>query len=91
MCPPAEGNCVASREEVRRALTDLGWELKTEGRAPEAVMGVYGKYYIMVSFEGGGPTSVIISYVGRGGGMLSRKWPGVEHLPTPRKVVRALS
>jgi hypothetical protein len=82
---------VASREGVRRALTDLGWEVKTEGGAPEAVVGAYGKYHVMVSFEGGDPTSVIISYVGRGGGMLSRKWPGVEHLPTPQKVVRALS
>lgn len=91
MCPPAEGNCVASREEVRRALTDLGWELETADEAPEAVMGVYGKYHIMVSFEGADPTSVIISYVGRGGGMLSRKWPGVERLPSPQKAVQALS
>lgn len=45
----------------------------------------------MVSFGDDGPTSVIISYVGGGGGLLSRAWPGVGRLPTPRNVVRALS
>jgi hypothetical protein len=45
----------------------------------------------MVSYGEDGPSSVIISYVGGGGGLLSRKWPGVERLPTPEKVVRALS
>jgi len=45
----------------------------------------------MVSFEGDEPTSVLISYVGRGGEILSTKWPGTERLPTPRSVVRGLS
>lgn len=45
----------------------------------------------MVSFGDDGPTSVIISYVAGGGGLLSRGWPGVERLPTPQKVVQALS
>lgn len=78
-----------SREDVERALAELGWEVRTDD--PDAVMGGHGKYHLMVSFEGGEPTSVIISYVGKGGGMLSRGWPGVERLPTPRSVVRALS
>ena len=45
----------------------------------------------MVSFEDEKPTSVLISYVGRGGEMLSRKWPGTDRLPTPRSVIRAFS
>lgn len=45
----------------------------------------------MVSFEDGKPKSVIISYVGKGGEILSRKWSGIERLPTFRRVVRALS
>ena len=80
-----------SRASVRRALVDLGWEVREEGARPNVVVGGYGKYHVMVSFGDDGPTSLIISYVGRGGEMLSRKWPGVERLPTPQKVVRALS
>ena len=80
-----------NREEIKRALADLGWEVRTDDEPADAIMGEYGKYRLMVNFEGGKPTSVIISYVGKGGEILSRKWPGVERLPTPQKVVRALS
>ena len=80
-----------SEAGVRRALADLGWEVRGEGERPDVVVGGYGKYHVMVSFGDGKPTSLIISYVGRGGGMLSRKWPGVGRLPAPEKVVRALS
>lgn len=82
---------VESRAEVRGALARLGWEVQAEDTSPGEVIGGYGKYYLMVSFGDDGPTSVIISYVGGGGGLLSRGWPGVERLPTPQKVVRALS
>jgi hypothetical protein len=54
-------------------------------------MGGYGKYHLMVNFEDEKPTSVIISYVGKGGEILSRKWPGVERLPTPERIVRTFS
>lgn len=77
-----------SREEIKRALTDLGWEVRTDDEGTDAVMGSYGKHRLMVNFEGGEPTSVIISYVGRGGEILSRKWPGAGHLPAPQNVVR---
>lgn len=80
-----------SREDIRRALADLGWEVRTDDEGSNAVMGAHGKYHLMVSFEGKKPTSVLISYVGRGGEILSAKWPGTEHLPTPRSVVRGLS
>jgi hypothetical protein len=80
-----------SREDIKRALTDLGWEVQTDEESPKVVMGGYGKYHLMVSFEGGEPTSLVISYVGKGGEILSRKWSGVERLPTPQRVVRALS
>ena len=80
-----------SRASVRRALIDLGWEVRSAGGRPNVVMGSYGKYHVMVSFADGEPTSLIISYVGSGGEMLSRKWPGVDRLPTPQKVARALS
>ena len=80
-----------SRAEVRGALAQLGWEVRAEGASSDAVIGGHGKYYLMVSFGDDGPTSVIISYVGGGGGLLSRGWPGVERLPTPRKVVWALA
>ena len=80
-----------SREDVERALADLGWEVQTEDEQPDAVMAAHGKYHLMVSFEAGEPTSVIVSYVGRGGGILSAKWAGVERLPTPTSVVRVLS
>lgn len=81
-------NAEESRESVRLALADLGWEVREEA---EAVIGSHGKHYVMVSFEDGKPSSVIISYVGKGGGLLSSKWRGSERLPTPRKVVKALS
>ena len=80
-----------SREDIRRALADLGWEVRTDDEGSNAVMGGHGKYHLMVSFEGDEPTSVLISYVGRGGEILSRKWPGTVHLPTPRSIVRGLS
>jgi hypothetical protein len=80
-----------SREDIRRALADLGWEVRTDDEGSNAVMGAHGKSHLMVSFEGKKPTSVLISYVGRGGEILSRKWPGTEHLPTPRSIVRAFS
>ena len=86
---------MASREEskagVRGALARLGWEVRAEDSSSGAVIGGYGKNYLMVSFGEEGPTSVLISYVGDGGGLLSRAWPGVERLPTPRNVVSALS
>jgi hypothetical protein len=80
-----------SREEVERAFLELGWEVRKEDERPDALMVGHGKYHLMVSFEGGEPTSVIVSYVGRGGGILSSKWSGIERLPTPRSVVRVLS
>ena len=80
-----------SREDIRRALADLGWEVRTDDEDSRAIMGAHGKYHLMVSFEGDEPTSVLVSYVGRGGELLSRKWPGTEHLPTPRSIVRGLS
>ncbi|QIN83353.1 hypothetical protein GBA63_12440 [Rubrobacter tropicus] len=80
-----------SRAEVRGELARLGWEVREGGAPSGAVIGAHGKYYLMVSFGDDGPTSVIISYVGRGGGLLSRGWPGVERLPSPRNVVKALS
>jgi hypothetical protein len=80
-----------SREDIRRALADLGWEVRTDDEDSRAIMGAQGKYPLMVSFEGDEPASVLISYVGRGGEILSTKWPGTERLPTPRSVVRGLS
>jgi hypothetical protein len=80
-----------SREDIRRALAGMGWEVRTDDEGSGAVMGAHGKYHLMVSFEGDESTSVLISYVGRGGEILSRKWPGTEHLPTPRSVVHGLS
>jgi hypothetical protein len=80
-----------NREEIKRAIADLGWEVRTDDAGPDAVVGSYGKHRLMVNFEGGEPTSLIISYVGRGGEILSRKWPGVERLPTPQSIVRAFS
>lgn len=80
-----------SRAEVRGALARLGWEVRAGDASSGSVIGGHGKYYLMVSFGDDGPTSVIISYVGGGGGLLSRGWPGLERLPTPRKVVRTLS
>lgn len=85
------GTGVENRTEVRGALARLGWEVREGEAASGEVVGAHGKYYLMVSFGEDGPTSVIISYVGGGGGLLSRTWPGVERLPTPRNVVRALS
>ena len=80
-----------SREDIKRALTGLGWEVRTDDKGSGAVMGAHGKYYLMVSFEGEKPTSVLISYVGKGGEILSRNWPGTERLPTPQRVVRAFA
>jgi hypothetical protein len=80
-----------SREDVARALAGLGWEVRTDDEGSGAVLGAHGKYLLMVSFEGEKPTSVLISYVGRGGEILSRNWPGTERLPTPQSVVRAFS
>jgi hypothetical protein len=80
-----------SREAIERALADLGWEVRTDEEGSNAVLGAHGKYHLMVSFEGDEPTSILVSYVGRGGEILSRKWSGTEHLPTPRSVVRGLS
>jgi hypothetical protein len=77
-----------SREDVERALAELGWEVRTDN--PGALMGGYGKYRLMVSFQDGEPTSVTISYVGKGGEILSRSWPGVKRLPSPKSVVRRL-
>jgi hypothetical protein len=73
-----------SREDIERALGELGSEVRTDDIGSDAVMGGYDKCHLMVSFEGGKPTSVII-YVGKGGKILSRKWPGVERLPTPKR------
>ena len=80
-----------SKEDIKRALAGLGWEIRTDDEGSGAVMGAHGKYHLMVSFEGEKPTSVLISYVGKGGEILSRKWPGTERLPTPQSVVRAFS
>lgn len=80
-----------NREDIERALADLGWEVRTDDEGPDAVMGSYGKHRLMVNFEGGEPTSLIISYVGKGGEILSRKWPGAERLPTPQMVVKVFS
>ena len=80
-----------NREDIKRALADLGWAVRTDDEGPNAVMGSYGKHRLMVNFEGGEPTSLIISYVGKGGEILSRKWPGAERLPTPQMVVKVFS
>jgi hypothetical protein len=80
-----------NREYIERALAALGWEVRTDDADPDAVVGSYGKHRLMVNFEGGEPTSLIISYVGRGGEILSRKWPGAERLPTPEKVAQVFS
>ena len=80
-----------SREDIKRALAGLGWEVRTDDEGSGAVMGAHGKYHLMVSFEGEKPTSVLISYVGKGGEILSRNWSGTERLPTPQSVVRAFS
>jgi hypothetical protein len=80
-----------SKEDIGRALEDLGWKIQTDEERSGAVMGAHGKYHLMVSFEGDEPTSILVSYVGRGGEILSRRWPGTEHLPTLRSVVRGLS
>lgn len=77
-----------NREEVERALAELGWEVSTDGSG--AVMGGHGKYHLMVGFQDGAPVSVTISYVGAGGEILSRAWPGLKRLPAPKSVVRRL-
>ncbi len=80
-----------SREDIKQALAGLGWEVQADDENTGAIMGGHGKYHLMVGFEGGKPISVTISYVGKGGEILSRKWAGVERLPTPQSVVRVLS
>jgi hypothetical protein len=80
-----------SREDIERALAGLGWEVRPDDEGSGAVMGAHDKYHLMVNFEGEKPTSVLISYVGRGGEILSRNWSGTERLPTPERVVRAFS
>lgn len=77
-----------TREDIKQTLTDLEWEVRTDDEGSGAVVGGYGKYHLMVNFQGGEPTSVTISYVGKGGEILSRKWPGAERLPSPQSVVR---
>lgn len=79
-----------SREDVKRALAGLGWEVRTDDERAGAVVGSHGKYHLMVAFRDDEPTSVTISYVGKGGEILSRGWPGVERLPAPQQVVRRL-
>ena len=80
-----------SKKDIERTLADLGWEIQADEAGSSAVMASYGKHHLMVNLEAGEPTSVIISYVGKGGGILSKKWPGIERLPPPQKVVQALS
>ena len=80
-----------NKKEVERALLELAWKVRREDERPDAVMAGYGKYHLVVSFEAGEPTSVIVSYVGKGGSILSSKSSGAERLPTPRSVVRVLS
>lgn len=79
-----------SKEDVGRTLAELGWEVSTEDGPTEAVVGAHGKYHLMVSFEDGEPTSVLVSYVGKGGEILSTKWSDLERLPSPQSVVRRL-
>jgi len=79
-----------SREDIKQALAGLGWEVQPDDENAAEIMGAHGKYHLMVSLEDGEPVSVTISYVGRGGEILSRAWPGVDRLPTPRSVVRRL-
>jgi hypothetical protein len=79
-----------SREDVERALVELGWEVQGDNERADAVMAGHGKYHLMVSFEAGEPTSVIVSYVGKGGEILSMKWSGVERLPAAQSVIRRL-
>lgn len=76
------------REDVERALTELGWAVRADD--PDAVIGSHGKHHLMVGFQDGEPISVTISYVGKGGEILSRAWPGTKRLPTPKSVVRRL-
>lgn len=78
------------KENIVRALADLGWETRSDPDRTE-IVGSYGKYHLLVSFKNATPTSVIISYVGRGGQLLSRKWPGTARLPRPEQAVRTLS
>ena len=45
-----------SKQDIGRALEDLGWEIQTDEEGSGAVMGAHGKYHLMVSFEGNEPT-----------------------------------
>ena len=33
-----------NREDIERALADLGWEVRTDDAGPDAVVGTYGKH-----------------------------------------------
>lgn len=79
-----------SGEGVGEALAGLGWEVRARGENGE-IIGARDRYYIMVNFMEGKPSSVIISYVGKGGGILSSKWEGAARLPAPLQAARALS
>ncbi len=80
-----------SREYIKQTLADLGWEVRKDDDDSDAIVRGYGKYHLMVNFRSEDPVSVIVSYVGKGGEILSRKWPGVERLPAPQSVVRIFS
>jgi hypothetical protein len=80
-----------SWEDVEYALAEVEWEVPSRDEHPDALMGAYGKYHTMVSFEAGGPNAVVVSYIGKGSEILGMKWSGLERLPTPRSVVRVLS
>jgi len=77
-----------SREDIKRALAGMGWEVGADDEGSGEVVAGHGKHHLLVGFRDEEPVSVTISYVGRGGEILSRAWPGVERLPTPRSVVR---
>ena len=77
-----------SKEQVRRALADLGWEVGEDREGSGEVLAGHGKHHLMVGFQNEEPVSVTISYVGKGGEILSRAWPGAHRLPTPKNVVR---
>ncbi len=77
-----------NKEDIKRALVELGWEVGVDDEGTDDVVGSHGKHHLLVGFQDGEPVSVTISYVGKGGEILSRAWPGTERLPTPQSVVR---
>ena len=84
-----------SKREIRRALEYAGWEVRwsaSTGDDPEAIVGGYGPYRLVVRFDPdtGTPKSVVTHRVGDQG-MFVQGWRGVERLPTPGEVVRRLS